>query len=90
LGEIGEPGRCRRCLITTAPIEIAASAASAIRIGTRGEEELLLGAEAFLTGWACEPVVEPLPGLPWPVPPPAPVLGLPLISAVGPPDDDLC
>jgi hypothetical protein len=38
------PWRWRRCLITTAPIEIAARAAIAIRIGTKGEEppELLV------------------------------------------------
>jgi len=44
-----EPPDCRRCRITTAPIEIAAKAAIAIRIGTKGEEEeseLLLGVEA--------------------------------------------
>jgi hypothetical protein len=42
LGETWAPGprRWRRCLITTAPIEIAASAAIAIRIGISGEDEL--------------------------------------------------
>jgi hypothetical protein len=84
LGEIRAPGerRCRRCLITTTPIEIAAKTPIAIRIGTRGEEESPDCCE--LTGRPLErdstPVpaaaVEPLPSLPWPVPPPLPVLGL--------------
>lgn len=46
------PRPWRRCLITTAPIEIAAKAAIAIRIGTRGEEELPSSAVGALTGCA--------------------------------------
>ena len=67
--------RWRRCLITTAPIEIAARAAIAIRIGTKGEDELSLLAVGVETVWfsLSEAVgclaEEPLPGLPWPLPP---------------------
>ncbi|MFN8163284.1 MAG: hypothetical protein U0R26_05530 [Solirubrobacterales bacterium] len=85
--------RWRRCLITTTPIEIAARAAIAIRIGTRGEEELPFEVEA-LAGCCsatvpagCAPVV-PLPGLPWPVPPSLPVVGLLLAPDDAPPDED--
>jgi hypothetical protein len=39
LDEAVEPGRWRRCLITTTPIEIAARIAITIRIGTTGDEE---------------------------------------------------
>jgi hypothetical protein len=65
----------------TAPIEIAASAAIAIRIGTRGEEppEVVavdaVGSPSPGFADACWAPLEPLPGLPWPVPPPLPVPG---------------
>jgi hypothetical protein len=42
--------RWRRCLTTTAAIEIAARTATAIRTGTSGEEELS-SAVVELTGW---------------------------------------
>lgn len=90
---MGEPGDWRFCLNTTAPIEIAASAAIAIRIGISGEEPPS-SLEALLTGWPCvrpaEPwsAVAPLPGLLWPVPPPSPVPGLSLACATAPPEDD--
>jgi hypothetical protein len=89
---MGEPGDWRFCLSTTAPIEIAASAAIAIRIGIKGEEPPSL--EALLAAWPCVtpaepwPAVAPLPGLPWPVPPPLPVPGLSLACATAPPVDD--
>jgi hypothetical protein len=67
----------------TAPIEIAARVANAIRIGTRVEELLppevpaVDGAGVLSPGFeeACWPPLEPLPGLPWPVPPPLPLPG---------------
>jgi hypothetical protein len=49
-GEKGEPGRWRFCLITTAPIEIAARTATAIRIGTSGEEPPSLDEASLFTG----------------------------------------
>ena len=54
-----EPPRCRRCLMTTAPIEIAARAAIAIRIGISGEEEpssAVVAAAVFgvETAFACQ------------------------------------
>jgi hypothetical protein len=56
----------------TAPIEIAARAAIAIRIGTKGEEELpevvAVDVSPGFVG-ACWLPLEPLPGLLWPVPP---------------------
>jgi hypothetical protein len=68
---------------------MAARATIAIRIGIRGEEEESLeDVWEPVTRDACSeavapclpapwgPAVEPLPGLPWPVPPPLPVLGL--------------
>lgn len=82
----------RLCLITTAPIEIAARAAIAIRIGTRGEEPPPSSVEALLTGLPFErpppsPALVPLPWLPWPLPP-FPVPGLSLTCATAPPPDD--
>lgn len=62
-----EPRRRRR--IITAPIDIAARAAMAIRIGTSGEEPLSLcdetGSAFPPTGFAAlpEPPAEPWPGL---------------------------
>ena len=70
--------RWRRCRITTAPIEIAARTAIAIRIGTSGEESRR---RRPVRGWlvllrpAADPpgcALEPLPGLPWPAPPSSP------------------
>lgn len=85
------PPRWRRCLITTAPIEIAASAAITIRIGTRGEDEESSCEEVGLATFCCSEIeargcllAEPLPWLPWPEPPPCPVLEL-LVAA----DDEL-
>lgn len=77
------PWRWRRCLITT-PIEIAARTAIAIRIGTSGEELLLLACEAGVPAFwppCCTGVPDPWlwlpPGLPCPVPPPLPAPGTP-------------
>ena len=74
LGETWEHrgARWRRCLITTAPIEIAARAAIAIRIGTRGEEPPSSLEEARCSaGWALgdacpawSPAVAPCLGYP--------------------------
>ncbi len=56
--------------MTTAPIDIAARTAIAIRIGTSGEEPLSLcdeaGSALLPAGFAelPEPLAEPLPGLP--------------------------
>jgi hypothetical protein len=87
----------RRCLITTAAIEIAASAAIAIRTGTKGEEPseeswVLTGLPCCTPCGCCVPPAldaasEPLPRLPWPVSPPPPVLGLPPAED-GLPDED--
>ena len=81
------PRRWRRCLIITAPIEIAARAAIAIRIGTSGEEEPLPEVDGLMGGPPpLEPAAlpfDPLPWLPWPDPPlPAPP-GLPPPGALG-------
>ena len=71
-----------------APIEIAAKAAIAIRIGTKGEDESsseALSALRGCPGWVADdccvpvplsPAFVPLPGLPWPVPPSPPEPGL--------------
>jgi hypothetical protein len=80
---------------------MAARAAIAIRIGTRGEEELLSEEDVWPAAGClpceelfgdcpappCCPAVEALPGLPWPVPPPLPVLGL-LFADDAPLDED--
>jgi hypothetical protein len=91
-GETWAPGprRWRRCLNTTAPIEMAARAAIAIRIGTRGEEEEPSFWVVALSGLPSAPdcwLVVPLPGLRWPVPSRPPVLGLPFADPA-PPDPD--
>ena len=67
-GEISpppEPSRCRRCRMTTTAIEMAARTTIAIRIGTSGEEELLLvvleagePGEAVASCWPPLPVPE--------------------------------
>jgi hypothetical protein len=78
---------------------MAARATIAIRIGIRGEEESLEDVWELVTGGACSeavawclpadccPAVEPLPGLPWPVSVPPPVLGL-VFADDGLPDED--
>jgi hypothetical protein len=99
-GETGEPEPWRRCLISTAPIEIAARIAITIRIGISGEEPPspepdvveATGSEPCSEpseSWAplaCWGLVEPLPWLLWPVPPSPLVVGLPFADA--PPDED--
>ena len=88
MGETRAPGprRWRRCLITTAAIEIAARTAIAIRIGTRGEDDEpeLFDAVEEATGFSVP--MAPFDGLalppefacpPWLPPASVPVLGLP-------------
>lgn len=80
---------------------MAAKATIAIRIGIKGEEEESLedvwepvadGACSEAVAWCLPtdwcPAVEPLPGLPWPVPPPLPVLGLVFADDGLLPDED--
>lgn len=64
----GRPPRWRRCRINTAPTEIAASTATAIRIGTKGEEspplsEVGAGDEVLTWLLGCNPAFPPPLGL---------------------------
>lgn len=67
--------RWRLARTISAMIEIAASAAIAIRIGTSGEDPLSLSCDVEESCWSVccgddpSPPLEPPAGLPWPVPP---------------------